>query len=205
MIEGARARLRSRRAASTLLIAGGALVLVGSAASIARAAIARDAARSRWEEMEAGRAVTAARARVDAAGGWSTARGTPVARIVIPRLRLDEVVVEGVSDDDLRAGPGHMTGSALPGDSGNAVISAHRDRHFYPLGRIVVGDTIITESDRGTVTWTVAKLRVVDAEAAALHTSTTPLLTLTTCWPIRYFGAAPERLIVEATRIDASK
>jgi len=72
MIEGARARLRSRRAASTLLIAGGALVLVGSAASIARAAIARDAARSRWEEMEAGRAVTAARARVDGAGGWST-------------------------------------------------------------------------------------------------------------------------------------
>jgi sortase A len=92
-----------------------------------------------------------------------------------------------------------MTGSVLPGAVGNAVISAHRDRHFYPLGRIVVGDTIVTDSDGGRVTWVVARLRVVDADAATLHTSATPLLTLTTCWPIRYFGPAPERLIVEAT------
>ena len=109
--------------------------------------------------------------------------------------------MEGVGDDELRAGPGHMTGSAIPGDSGNAVISAHRDRHFYPLARIAVGDTIVTESGRGTVTWTVARLRIVDADEPALRTSATPLLTLTTCWPIRYFGPAPDRLIVEATRV----
>ena len=205
MTEQASARHRAVRAASSLLIAGGALFLVFSGASIARAAIARDAARSHWVDLEAGRAVAGARSRVDGSSGWSTARGTPVARLIIPRLGLDEVVVEGVSDDDLRAGPGHMTGSALPGDAGNAVISAHRDRHFFPLGRIGVGDTIITESDGGRVTWRVARLRVVDADAAVLHTSATPLLTLTTCWPIRYFGPAPERLIVEATRLSFSE
>jgi sortase A len=85
------------------------------------------------------------------------------------------------------------------------VISAHRDRHFHPLARLVVGDTIVTESDHGTVIWTVARLRVVDADAPALRTSTSPLLTLTTCWPIRFFGPAPERLIVEATRVGGSE
>jgi sortase A len=199
------ARLRGRRGASALLIAGGALFLVVSATSIARGAIARDTARSRWAELEAGRAANDGRSRVGGPNGWSTARGMPVARLAIPRLGLDEVVVEGVGDDDLRAGPGHMTGSALPGESGNAVISAHRDRHFHPLARIAVGDTVVTESAAGTVTWTVATLRVVTADAPVLRTSTTPVLTLTTCWPIRYFGPAPDRLIVEATPVDTSK
>ncbi len=199
MTQRARTESRWRRAASTLLVAGGTVFLIVSGASIARAAMARDAARSHWAELEAGRAVAGARSRVEGGAAWSTARGTPVARLMIPRLGLDEVVVEGVSDDELRAGPGHMTGSVLPGAAGNAVISAHRDRHFYPLGRIVVGDTIVTDSDGGRVTWRVARLRVVDADAPTLHTSATPLLTLTTCWPIRYFGPAPERLIVEAT------
>jgi LPXTG-site transpeptidase (sortase) family protein len=205
MNDGGQRERRARRTVSTLLIAGGVLALVVSGTSIARAAIARDTARSHWAELEAGRAVAGARLRVAGTGGWTTARGTPVARLVIPRLGLDEVVVEGVSDADLRAGPGHMTGSALPGDSGNAVISAHRDRHFHPLARIVVGDTIVTESDHGTVTWAVARLRVVDADAPALRASTSPLLTLTTCWPIRFFGPAPERLIVEATRVGGSR
>jgi sortase A len=187
-----------RRAASNLLIAVGVLFLLAGAASIARGAIARDEARTRWEELEAGRAVTGARKTLGMGGSWTTVRGAPVARLVIPRLELDEVVVEGVGDDELRAGPGHMTGSALPGASGNAVISAHRDRHFRSLGRLAVGDTILTESDGGRVAWTVARMRVVSADAAVLHTSVAPVLTLTTCWPIRFFGSAPDRLIVEA-------
>ena len=107
-------------AASILLIVGWVAALVVSAASVARGAIARDAARSRWAEIEAQRAVTGAREAHGRTATGRLRRGTPVARLVIPRLGLDEVVVEGVSDDGLRAGPGHMTGSALPGDSGNA-------------------------------------------------------------------------------------
>lgn len=173
-------------------------MLVASAASVARGAIARDAARTRWAEGEASRAVNSARATLAGGPAWATATGAPVARLVIPRLRLDEVVVEGVGDDALRAGPGHMTGSAMPGERGNAVISAHRDRHFRTLGELAVGDTVVTESATGTVTWVVSRIRVVNADAPALHDSATPLLTLTTCWPIRYFGSAPDRLIAEA-------
>jgi sortase A len=186
-----------RRLASTLTIAVGSVMLVGSAASVARGAIARDAARARWAELEAQRAAIGARAATTAAS-WAMAPGSPVARLVIPRLGLDEVVVEGVGDAALRAGPGHMTGTALPGEAGNAVISAHRDRHFRALGDLAVGDTILTEGAAGNVRWVVSRLRVVTADAPALHASATPLLTLTTCWPIRYFGSAPDRLIAEA-------
>jgi sortase A len=91
-----------------------------------------------------------------------------------------------------------MTGSALPGDSGTSVISAHRDRHFHALGGIALGDTVVTESARGTVVWRVSRIRVVHAEDAALDARPTPTLMLTTCWPIRYLGPAPARLIVEA-------
>jgi len=189
--------LRGRRAASSALIVCGALLLIGSATSVARGAIARDAARARWAEIEAARAVAGAKLSTGGAR-WSEGRGTPVGRLTIPRLGLDEVVVEGVGDAELRAGPGHMIGSVLPGDSGTSVISAHRDRHFHALGGIAVGDTVVTESAHGTVVWKVTRMRVVNAEDSALEARTTPTLMLTTCWPIRYLGPAPERLIVEA-------
>ena len=189
--------MNPRGVASNALIVCGALLLIASGASIARAAIARDAVRARWAEIEAGRAVAGARLSTSGAR-WSSARGTPVARVMIPRLGLDEVVVEGVGDDELRSGPGHMIGSALPGDSGTSVISAHRDRHFHALRGIAVGDTVITDSERGTVSWTVSRIRVVRADDPALDARTTPTLMLTTCWPIRYVGPAPDRLIVEA-------
>ena len=189
--------LNGRRAASTALIVCGAVLLIGSAASVARGAIARDAARARWVEIEAERAVAGAKVSTGGAP-WSEARGTPVARVTVPRLGLDEVVVEGVGDEELRAGPGHMIGSALPGDSGTSVISAHRDRHFHALGGIAMGDTVVTESASGSVVWRVSRIRVVHADDSALEARTTPTLMLTTCWPIRYVGPAPDRLIVEA-------
>lgn len=192
---------RWQRAVGGGLIVLGSVLLLTAATSAARGAIARDAARTRWAELEAERAVDRGRRAVAREGRTAIARGTPVARVVIPRLGLDEIIVEGVSDSDLRAGPGHMIGSALPGARGNAVVSAHRDRHFRSLGRLAVGDTLYTESDVGRVSWAVSRVRVVDAEARVLWSTSTPTLTLTTCWPIRFFGPAPDRLIVEATPI----
>ena len=191
-------RPTARSAASFALIAAGSALLVISAVSVARGAMARETARTLWAEATARHAAAGARTAAERTGVSVNAPGMPVARLVIEKLRLDEVVVEGLTDDALRAGPGHMTGSALPGDIGNAVISAHRDRHFHALGAIAMGDTIVTESARGTLTWRVARIRVVDADAPALRLSKAPMLTLTTCWPIRYFGPAPDRLIVEA-------
>ena len=66
------------------------------------------------------------------------------------------------------AGPGHMIGSALPGERGTSVISAHRDRHFHSLGGLVSSDAFCTETQRGRIVWTISRIRVVAAEAPVL-------------------------------------
>ena len=189
-----------RRVGALLYLVGGALLLL-TGSTYARGALARSEARAAWERAEAQRAVRDARL-VDLGYEKSLVRrGKPVARLIIPSIGLDEIVVEGVGDNELNAGPGHLPGSALPGDAGNAVISAHRDRHFSTLGNLRLGDTVVTEVPSGRVAWIVTKRRVVRAGRPALFSSAEPILTLTTCWPLRYFGTAPDRLIIEARQI----
>jgi sortase A len=184
-----------------MLVAGAAL-LTAAAGDFAAAALARDRARSAWDRLTARQAVEAAELAIAPDRSLSAVRnGAPMARLMIPRLGLDEVVVEGVRDSDLRAGPGHLPGSAIPGDSGNAVISAHRDRHFRSLGSLAIGDTVVTETLAGSTLWIVSKRTIVRRGAPALYSTAEPVLTLTTCWPIQALGAAPERLLFEARRI----
>jgi LPXTG-site transpeptidase (sortase) family protein len=195
--------VRKGRLAGRLLVAAGALTCLWAAADWTRAALARDRARSAWEARDAQAAVLAATSMT--VGGPSRALrpppGAPVARVMIPRLDLDEVVVEGVDDDALSAGPGHMPATPLPGEPGNAVLSAHRDRHFSALADIALGDTIVTETNAGRATWVVTRRRIVHRDARVLKQGPTPELTLTTCWPIRWLGSAPDRLIVTATPV----
>ena len=188
-----------RKALGAALFVGGGLVLAFAFGRYAVGAAQADGARSAWDDHQAREAVTLAEA--SASHRWRpafVATGAPVAHLVIPRLGLDEIVLEGIDGDELNAGPGHYPGSAFPGESGNAIISAHRDRHFNRLEAIAVGDTIQTESGEHTTTWIVVSKRVVQRDQPALFATKTPRLTLTTCWPIRYFGPAPDRLIVTA-------
>ena len=186
-----------RRVGALLYLLGGALLL-HTGSTYARGALARSEARAAWERVEAQHAVRDAR-RIDFGDDAAIVRqGAPIARLVIPSIGLDEIVVEGVGDAELNAGPGHLPGSAMPGAVGNAVISAHRDRHFSTLGDLDIGDTVYTETASGRTSWIVTKRRVVRAGKPALFSSDEPLLTLTTCWPIRVLGPAPERLILEA-------
>lgn len=187
-----------------LFSVGGALVAF-SGGRYAVGELRQQEARRAWDEARA-RAIVALARRTATADGMRPAPvvpGSPVARLLIPRLGMDEIVMEGVDDNALNAGPGHLPGSAFPGESGNAVISAHRDRHFSGLGQIHVGDTLHTESGSHRNAWVVISKRVVAADAPALFRTPDVTLTLTTCWPIRYFGSAPERLLVTAKPIPA--
>ena len=161
------------------------------------------AARQAWEETEARAVVAMARSSgsLDLHSA-PVVDGAPVARLLIPRLAVDEIVLEGVDGDALNAGPGHVRGSVFPGERGNAVISAHRDRHFSKLGELRIGDTLVTESGMRR-TWVVTAKRIVDASAPALFHTADETLTLTTCWPIRYVGSAPDRLLVTAKPLGA--
>jgi len=188
-----------RKPLGYIFFVAGALLLSFSFGRYVTGALNADRARAAWESAEAKSTLALARSATLRAGAREAiAAGAPVARLVIPRLALDEIVLEGVGDDELNAEPGHMPGTAFPGEPGNSVVSAHRDRHFNHLDAISVGDTITTESGVLKKTWVVVGKRIVGKNERALFPANDPTLTLTTCWPIRYVGPAPERLIVTA-------
>jgi sortase A len=186
-----------------LVVGGGATLLLGGA-GWAEGAAARSRARAMWDAREAERVVSLARASLDGIPvPASRPLGAPVVRLRIPSIGLDEIVVEGVGSRQLNAGPGHIPETPLPGEKGNAAISAHRDRHFSEFGALKVGDTILTETDTRRTRWLVVSTRIVGKDDPAIFRTSEPTLTLTTCWPIRWFGSAPRRLIVTAKPVDA--
>lgn len=82
----------------------------------------------------------------------------PVAVLQIPAIGLDQVVVQGSSPEDLKQGPGHLPGTPLPGEFGNAVIIGHRLTYGGPfghLGRLGRGDTIAVLTGQGRFTYRV--------------------------------------------------
>lgn len=186
----------AKHLARSLCVAGG-LTLSFAGGRYATGIMQADSARELWDRDAARRIVAQSRqSAVHQSLRGKIAAGAPVARVVSAKIGLDAIVLEGVSDDELNAGPGHFPGSALPGDAGNAVISAHRDRHFNHIDALGVGDTVVTETDTRRTTWVVAQRRVIDKNAPALFRTSDATLTLTTCWPMRYVGTAPDRLII---------
>jgi sortase A len=193
-----------RRVLGTVLSVAGGGILLLVALGYVNGAIARDRARAQWAAVEAHSLVVAAQNAANAPAHITYAPGALVGRLLIPAVGLDEVVSEGVGAAQLDAGPGHLPGSAAPGEAGNAIISAHRDRHFHSLGRVALGDTVITETLDGRTTWVVIARRIVRRDEPALFPTPDPTLTLTTCWPIVYVGSAPDRLLITAKPLKRS-
>ena len=142
--------------------------------------------------------------------------GQGLAVLHIPSLQDYDpwVVVEGTSVADLKNGPGHIPGTALPGDVGNVVVSGHRTTYgapFQRLDELVGGSLVVLETRDGWFTYTVQDKTIV-APTATEVTLPVPgdptakpvdrLLTLTTCHP-KY--SAKQRLIVRAELTAASK
>ena len=133
--------------------------------------------------------------------------GQPMARIRIPSARMDWVVFGGTDDATLEKGPGHVPGTAMPGQDGppgNCVITAHRDSHFRNLGWLRRGHVVEIETAGGTKTYRVASREIVTPkDVRVLAATPRPRLTLITCYPFTYIGSAPQRLVVVAEPIGA--
>ena len=133
--------------------------------------------------------------------------GEAVARIGIPKIGVDQYVVEGVNVDDLRKGPGRYPTTQLPGHEGNSAIAGHRTTYGAPFGdldQLDPGDAITVVTLQGRFVYKVVEQRVVDpSEISVLDPSPDPArpghelatLTLTTCDP-KY--SAAQRLIIRA-------
>jgi sortase A len=128
--------------------------------------------------------------------------GTPFALIRIPkleRLRDGWNVVEGVRVVDLRNGAGHMPGTAMPGQPGNAVISGHRTTYgqpFHELNELDPGDQIEIDTALGTSIYEVREIHIVaPTDLWVTEPRDGAWLTLTTCHP-KY--SARQRYVVVA-------
>jgi sortase A len=128
---------------------------------------------------------------------------TEFARIIVPKVGLDVVVFEGVTGETLAQGPGHMPGTPLPGQPGNAVISGHRTTHgrpFFDFDLLQPGDRIEVETSIGTHVYEVRESFIVaPTDVWVTDDKAGGWLTLTTCNPK---FSARERLIISAEMIE---
>ena len=125
--------------------------------------------------------------------------GTAVGRIEIPRLGVSAVVRAGTDSRTLRLAVGHIPGTALPGESGNVGLAAHRDTFFRRLGEIREDDEVRVVTPDGTFSYRVQGTQVVNpTDVWVLDPTDAPALTLVTCYPFTFIGSAPRRFIVRA-------
>jgi sortase A len=132
--------------------------------------------------------------------------GDVIGKLEIPQIGISVMVLQGVKEETLRIGAGHVPGTPLPGADGNSAIAAHRDTFFRKLKRIRAGDRIQFLSVRGTAQYVVASTEIVEPAATQVMESRgRPELTLISCYPFYFVGAAPRRFIVHATRTTGTR
>jgi LPXTG-site transpeptidase (sortase) family protein len=124
-------------------------------------------------------------------------------RLFIPKINLSAVVVEGTNHKSLLLGPGHIKGTPAPGETGNSVVTGHRDtffRHIYELSK---GDLVTVQRNGRSFNYEVTGKQVVQpTDVSVLDPSSDARLTLITCYPTYFIGPAPERLVVFTRRAD---
>ncbi|MGE5324345.1 MAG: class GN sortase [Actinomycetota bacterium] len=139
---------------------------------------------------------------------WPWADTYPIARLEIPRLGYDEMVLEGATPRTLAFGPARLLDGATPGEPGNLVLAGHRTSWFLPLKDIVRGDRIRLEwfdsrshQLRQSI-YLVSEIRVVDPkDTALLQPTAEDALTLVTCYPFGSRPTSPQRFMVRATPV----
>ncbi|HEV2492103.1 MAG TPA: class D sortase [Terriglobia bacterium] len=131
-----------------------------------------------------------------------TVEGSLVGRVAVPRIGLSSVVLEGDDTKVLQVAVGHIPGTALPGEAGNVALAGHRDTVFRELRAVHKGDTISLTTLQGDYRYRVEAVEVVPPDdTAVLKPTAEPSLTLVTCYPFNYVGAAPWRFVVRAGEI----
>jgi sortase A len=132
--------------------------------------------------------------------------GDAYAVILIAKIDLDMVVVQGTDYEDLKKGPGHYADTADPWDgTGRVGIAGHRTTYLHPffdLDQVQPGDTISLITRYGRYDYRVSANYVLPEETAGkvLKQTADPTLVLTTCNP-KY--ASSQRLIVTAKLLHA--
>jgi sortase A len=125
--------------------------------------------------------------------------GDALARLEIPRIGRNDIVVAGVKTSDLKRGPGHFPDTPLPGQLGNAAIAGHRTTYgspFFNVDELQIGDDIIATTLSGKFTYRVTGSEIVASDRYDVVATTDPnraTLTLISCHP-KY--TAQKRIVI---------
>jgi len=131
---------------------------------------------------------------------------SPIAILRIPKIELEVPVFNGTDDLTLDRGVGRISGTAQIGVPGNLGIAGHRDGFFRGLQSIGTGDRIELVRPGHTDDYGVSEIRIVTPDdVSVLNRTTTPTLTLVTCFPFYVVGHAPKRYIVTAVMENAQQ
>jgi len=137
---------------------------------------------------------------------WPWADTAPVARLGVPALGIERMVLAGASGRTLAFGAGHAAGTALPGHPGASMIGGHRDTHLRFLEQVAPGTRLTVERPDGvTVAYTVVSTAVADSRDATFSAVADgpPRLALVTCYPFdAVLPGGPLRYVVEAVAVE---
>ena len=164
------------RAFALLLLLTGMWQFGGGLAIRAKAILAQILVRDAWARTLAGERQ---------AKPWPWADTWPVARLAVPERNIDLFVLAGANGRTIAFGPGHVFGTALPGDEGNSVIGGHRDTHLAFLRDTKPGTEIrVQRADGEWRRYRVEASAVLDAADLWVTRQDGPMrITLVTCYP----------------------
>jgi sortase A len=137
----------------------------------------------------------------------TTRAGRPLGKLQIARIHATYVVVQGTRASSLAKGPGHYSGTALPGEAGTTGIAGHRTTYGAPfrhLDALRRGDAITVTMPYGRFVYRVEGLKIVrPSDAAVLQSQATgrPRLVLTACHPLY---SASQRIVAVARLVSAT-
>ncbi|QED50015.1 class D sortase [Cytobacillus dafuensis] len=137
-------------------------------------------------------------------GDYSFKKGEAIGILEIPRLNAELPIIEGTGEYELEKGVGHYSGTVLPGQPDQILLSGHRETVFRQLGELEMGDIFQVIMPYGTFSYEITHAQIVEADDSTVIKSTAPTETLTvsTCYPFSYIGDAPYRYVLTADRID---
>jgi sortase A len=129
------------------------------------------------------------------------AAGQPLAKITVPSIGFSGIVLEGSDSKILSGGPGHVDGTAYPGEPDNVVISNHNS-YSLSWGNLKAGEDINLQTDYGAFSYRVSGFDIVGAnDKKVLAQTGKPSLTFITCYPLWAGALASQRYVVHADMV----
>ena len=128
-----------------------------------------------------------------------TRGGEGIGRIMVPRLGLDMILIDGTDEGSLEKGPGRDLRTYMPGQNRLVYIAGHRTTFLAPFSHIEElrpGHTITLEVAYATIRYAVTAHRIVPADdISRLRSPRHEVVVLQACHP-RFF--ATQRYLIYA-------